>query len=306
MHFFGEKVKDYRIEKKLTREEFCGDESELSIRQLARIESGSSMPTLNKIVYIAKQLDLSIGESTDEESLILPDRYKEIKYLLLRTPSYMNQERLEKREEYYDELYETYYDQLPEEEQLVIDAIRFKQDMIVVDNINFATGILEDYFEQVRCRKIYSLNDLVLIELYIVCINHSDFETTFFNEELFDSLLDNMLKQMDCLPLEDLFVLNNVLINSFEPALKLKKYHYLERIIETGNAIITKIQDFQKMPIFNLLEWKYYLFCLDNFEKAQNGFENSILFTRLINDTYLEYKLKEEWEKDSNLINNSI
>ena len=60
------------------------------------------------------------------------------------------------------------------------------------------------------------------------------------------------------------------------------------------------------MPIFNLLEWKYYLFCLDNFEKAQNAFENSILFTRLINDTYLEYKLKEEWEKDSNLINNSI
>lgn len=50
---FGKHMKELRRTLKMTKEEFCGDEIELSVRQLTRIESGISTPTLEKVVFIA-------------------------------------------------------------------------------------------------------------------------------------------------------------------------------------------------------------------------------------------------------------
>lgn len=47
MKRFGDKIKNLRALKGLTQEEVCGDQTELSVRQLARIEAGKSVPTLN-------------------------------------------------------------------------------------------------------------------------------------------------------------------------------------------------------------------------------------------------------------------
>lgn len=94
MEKFGAKVRTLREEKGISREEFCGDETELSVRQLARIEKGQSVPTLNKVGYIAKVLNVTIGELVDGKNLELPTRYKELKYLLLRTPTYGDEKRL--------------------------------------------------------------------------------------------------------------------------------------------------------------------------------------------------------------------
>ena len=90
MKAFGEKVRQLREERGISREAFCGDETELSIRQLYRVETGQSIPTLNKVTYIAQILGVSIGELTDGKTFELPARYKELKYLLLRTPTYGN------------------------------------------------------------------------------------------------------------------------------------------------------------------------------------------------------------------------
>lgn len=38
----GQKIKEIRIEKGISRPDFCGDEQELTVRQLSRIESGAS------------------------------------------------------------------------------------------------------------------------------------------------------------------------------------------------------------------------------------------------------------------------
>ena len=66
---FGIKVRELRAEKGLTKEIFCQDETELSIRQLTRIENGQSLPTLNKVVFIAKRLGVSVGSLTDGEMI---------------------------------------------------------------------------------------------------------------------------------------------------------------------------------------------------------------------------------------------
>lgn len=91
---FGSKVRNLRVTRNITREDFCGDETELSVRQLARIESGQSIPNLTKAHYIAKQLNVKLDILTGGESLELPKRYKELKYLILRIPTYADAERL--------------------------------------------------------------------------------------------------------------------------------------------------------------------------------------------------------------------
>ncbi|WP_153055069.1 helix-turn-helix domain-containing protein, partial [Streptococcus suis] len=44
---FGQRVRQLRETASLTREQFCGDELELSVRQLTRIEAGTSKPTFS-------------------------------------------------------------------------------------------------------------------------------------------------------------------------------------------------------------------------------------------------------------------
>ncbi|HEP1439119.1 TPA: helix-turn-helix transcriptional regulator, partial [Streptococcus pyogenes] len=60
LEHFGGKVKVLRLEKRISREDLCGDESELSVRQLARIELGQSIPSLSKVIFIAKALNVSV------------------------------------------------------------------------------------------------------------------------------------------------------------------------------------------------------------------------------------------------------
>lgn len=44
---FGQRVRQLRESASMTREQFCDDELELSVRQLTRIEAGASKPTFS-------------------------------------------------------------------------------------------------------------------------------------------------------------------------------------------------------------------------------------------------------------------
>ena len=55
----GDKVRLLREEKGLSRPVFCGDESELSVRQLVRIEKGERSEELKTLEYIADRLEIS-------------------------------------------------------------------------------------------------------------------------------------------------------------------------------------------------------------------------------------------------------
>ena len=78
----GDKVRILREEKGLSRPVFCGDESELSVRQLVRIEKGEFRPTIKTLEYIANRLDIpSYVLMPDYKEL--PKRYQELKYFLL-------------------------------------------------------------------------------------------------------------------------------------------------------------------------------------------------------------------------------
>lgn len=94
---FGKKIKRLRLAKKISRSEFCGDESELSIRQLIRIENGESRPILTKLKYIAERLgveDYKLMPSYIE----LDKEYLELKYFLMRIPTYEDETIAQKKE----------------------------------------------------------------------------------------------------------------------------------------------------------------------------------------------------------------
>ncbi|HFU4516618.1 TPA: helix-turn-helix domain-containing protein, partial [Streptococcus suis] len=119
---FGQRVRQLRETASLTREQFCDDELELSVRQLTRIEAGTSKPTFSKIQYIATRLGMGLYELMPDY-VSLPERYSKLKFDVLRTPTYGNEELVEKRDAIMTEIYDDYYDDLPEEEKIVVDTL---------------------------------------------------------------------------------------------------------------------------------------------------------------------------------------
>ena len=299
MNTFGQKVRGLREEKGITREEFCDDESELSVRQLARIESGSSIPNLAKAYYIAKKLNVTLGSITDKESLEIPKRYNELKYLILRIPTYSDKERLKEREQQFEEIFEDYYDNLPEEEQLIIDGLQSKFEVYQSGNIHFGTDMIAEYFHQVKKKKSYTLNDLAIIDLYLLIAAISQFDEQHFQEEDFKIICDTLLIQGEELSVEDRFLLNNLLLNCANIALNLKLAANIQPMLELSHKTMVLIQDFQKMPIYNMYRWKYALL-QDNQTEAEDYYNQSVMFSKMLNDEHLIQQLDDEWQKDNN------
>ena len=75
----GKRIRTLRTEKGLSREAFCGNEKELTVRQLGRIETGNNLPSLAKLDYIAKVLGVPISQLIDEGLLIVPKEYLKLK-----------------------------------------------------------------------------------------------------------------------------------------------------------------------------------------------------------------------------------
>ncbi|HEP2068767.1 transcriptional regulator Rgg4/ComR [Streptococcus pyogenes] len=298
LEHFGGKVKVLRLEKRISREDLCGDESELSVRQLARIELGQSIPSLSKVIFIAKALNVSVGYLTDGADLELPKRYKELNYLILRTPTYMDDGKLQVREEQFDEIFEDYYDKLPEEEKIIIDCLQATLDTLLSENTNFGIDLLQEYFNQIKTKVRFRQNDLILLELYLAYLDIEGMDGQYSDKIFYDSLLDNLSEQFEQFELDELFIVNKIIIDISSLSLKNNRLDNLEKAIEMSQKIMAKIQDWNRMPILKLIEWKYFLIKQKDIIKAEQSFMKACLFAQMTADQYLENKLIQEWEKD--------
>lgn len=298
MNHFGKRVKAIRLEQGMTKEDFCEDESELSVRQLTRIERGESMPTLAKVEYIASRLGMKIGDLTDKERFILPKRYKELKYLLLHTQTYGNNEKISTRTAYFDEIYGSFFDDLPEEEQLIIEILDSQMDLYINANSYGATKLLDEYLAQVLKKNTYTFNDLILLRLYFLYIQANKDNTPLYDIDRHHQTIKNLLAQYLDFPIDQLFLFNRVLISFFGGTEEIINNPYTEEIISTLESSISKSQDLQKTPILNLIKWKHELYKNKNLEQASICFQNARIFAELTQDTHLLDKLKAEWKAD--------
>lgn len=293
---FGQRVRQLREEAQLTREIFCEDETELSIRQLTRIEAGSCKPTFSKINFIASRLGMGLYELMPDY-VKLPDRYSKLKFDVLRTPTYGEGNQVDKRDEMMTEIYDTYYEDLPEEERIAMDAIQSIIDVFETKSNQFGREILDDYFEQVHRKNKYTVNDLLIIRLYIEHVGLGDSGVANFNNFL--ELVEKFPAQIDVMDSNELFILRDVMLVSVGLLGTGDEFSYIPPLFQALDRLMAETHDFQKKPILNLLKWKYELYVNKDFAAAKTLFEEAVMFSQLIDEPHLVEKLKEDWEKDN-------
>ncbi|MBP1042430.1 helix-turn-helix domain-containing protein [Vagococcus sp. BWB3-3] len=289
----GKKIKLLRKKKKLTREAFCEDEAELTVRQLLRIESGQSLPSLPKIQFISKQLNVPISHLIDEEYSILPHRYIEIKNSIIKTSIYGERDRIQSLEASFDELFSDYYDNLPEDEQLFVDLQQAKMDIHFNADDLFWRSIIEDYIAQLFVKKLYNENDLILIEVYL----HYRFDKEYLPEKIYP-LIETAIEQINFYLDSDALLLLRILICAMSLFETHKDYTLFEICLRTANFIMTKHQDYKKKPIVLMLEGKFILFSKKDSEAGIKMYQSGSTFARMIDDEFLAKKIEEELQQD--------
>ena len=298
MNDLGEKVRLLREEKGLSRPVFCEDESELSVRQLVRIEKGEFRPTIKTLEYIADRLDIpSYFLMPDYKEL--PKRYQELKYLLLHHPDYGDKELQEQKEEYFDEIFECFYDDLPRDEKVLVDCLQAIDTVRATSNSLYGESVLENGLQDLLSRDVYKAEDLLRLRLYFACnlmdglkageIKESEYENILYFHEKLSSQIDKI--EFDCLDL-----LRDSLLASLTCIEIMGLFHYFKRAVETLNKIGQKTRDFQKQPIVLMLEWKYYI--QTDYDTAKQKYEEAKMMARMFGNEKLIVSLDNEWAED--------
>lgn len=293
----GEKIEKLRKEKGLSRPVFCGDESELSIRHLARIEKGESQPTIGMMMFIADRLGLP-SYMLLPDYYELPTRYSELKYSILRIPIYENDDIFEEKNIYFDEIFDNFYNDLPAEEQLFTDTIYATIEVVRNKTVGFADSILNRHLEDLFNQQVWTINEISIIRLY--------FSKLFVNREKLDILNRKKLiyfseflaLQIPFVPVNELFILRDTIIAGISCFGNITECPNFEKQLIALKEIMSITQDFQKKPLVLMLEWKYQLFQLKNYEQAEKSYQQSKAFADIVEDRALKMNLDNEWEED--------
>ena len=291
----GKRIRMLREMKHVTRETLCDDESEITVRQLARIESGQSSPSLSKVEYIAYKLGCPISHIVDMDHMILPSEYLILKDKLIKFQTYGDDDRIQVKEELFERVYEHYYDSLPEDEQIAVSALQASFDVFVSEDAGFGDALLDEYFEQVKIRKNYSVNDLLLIKLYFTtCVARPN----VYDREVFWNLSHKVLRVTNTSSLDTNYMLKQVIISSLTIQWMEKSYPTFEPYVKAMNRLMILSQDFQKKPIVDMLEAMCTLFHKRDKEKAIRLYDRAIICAQAFGDSVLEARILGEKERD--------
>ncbi|MTB64235.1 Cro/Cl family transcriptional regulator [Streptococcus sp. zg-86] len=247
---FGQIISDLRQEKGLSREMVCGDERELSVRQLIRLEKGESKPTLTKIEYLADGLGVPLYQLM-EDYTELPKRYIDLKYLLMRTGLFGPPTLIKQKEQYLSEIYENYYDELPEDEQVAVDVLQSWIDVFATGKTVFGNQMLEEYFHQVKQKTVYQINDLLILELYFYCLY---LDNRLFDPNVYQHFLTCLMDQDAYLPIEQVFFLITVAVTCIAVGLNNGYCKGIGQLLKKVKKLMKQTQDYQHLPIIRLQE----------------------------------------------------
>ena len=294
----GDKVRLLREEKGLSRPIFCGDESELSVRQLVRIEKGEFRPTIKTLEYIANRLDIpSYVLMPDYKEL--PKRYQELKYFLVHHPDYGDKELQEQKEEYFDEIFENFYDDLPRDEKMIVDCLQAIDEVRATDNEQYGIALLDESFEELWNQREFSFSDLLKIRLYFLCSyleNIKKGQLSISEQQKLQLMFQKVCNNVENSSTDDLFLVRDVLFAGLGSCELLNDLELFKLAVEKLNWISEKTRDFQKQPIVLMVEWKYYL--QTNYETAKQKYEEAKMMARMFGNEKLIVSLDNEWAED--------
>lgn len=285
----GYKIKTIRRSCGKTQIDICGDESELTIRQLARIENGQALATLPKLLLIADKLGVSLQNIVDVKVIEIPKGFLKLKDELIHSQTYADKGRIERKEAILEEIYENYYENLPEEEQLIVDVTQARFDIYGSSDVTYGLGLVEEYFQQLLKKKYFSVNDLLIIELYFFCCAMG-----LEDKEHFEELAQKVLL---CSEYEDKAILvqmEKVLLSLFIQIQTEDSLIY----IQTFEKIIAKTRHVFYRPHLFLLKAKYALFVDKNILEAESFYEKAISLAELLDDQVLVQRILAEKQID--------
>ena len=298
MNELGEKVRLLREEKGLSRPVFCGDESELSVRQLVRIEKGEFRPTIKTLEYIADRLEIpSYVLMPDYKEL--PKRYQELKYFLLHHPDYGDKELQEQKEEYFDEIFENFYDDLPRDEKMIVDCLQAIDEVRATDNEQYGIALLDESFEELWNQREFSFSDLLKIRLYFLCSyleNIKKGQLSISEQQKLQLMFQKVCNNVENSGTDDLFLVRDVLFAGLGSCELLNDLELFKLAVEKLNWISEKTRDFQKQPIVLMVEWKYYL--QTDYNTAKQKYEEAKMMARMFGNEKLIVSLDKEWSED--------
>ena len=299
MNELGEKVRILREEKGLSRPVFCGDESELSVRQLVRIEKGEFRPTIKTLEYIAERLEIpSYVLMPDYKEL--PKRYQELKYFLLHHPDYGDKELQEQKEEYFDEIFECFYDDLPRDEKMIVDCLQAIDEVRATDNEQYGIALLDESFEELWNQREFSFSDLLKIRLYFLCSyleNIKKGQLSISEQQKLQLMFQKVCNNVENSGTDDLFLVRDVLFAGLGSCELLNDLELFKLAVEKLNWISEKTRDFQKQPIVLMVEWKYYL--QTDYNTAKQKYEEAKMMARMFGNEQLIVSLDKEWTEDN-------
>ncbi len=294
----GDKVRLLREEKGLSRPVFCGDESELSVRQLVRIEKGEFRPTIKTLEYIADRLEIpSYVLMPDYKEL--PKRYQELKYFLLHHPDYGDKELQEQKEEYFDEIFECFYDDLLRDEKMIVDCLQAIDEVRATDNEQYGIALLDESFEELWNQREFSFSDLLKIRLYFLCSyleNIKKGQLSISEQQKLQLMFQKVCNNVENSGTDDLFLVRDVLFAGLGSCELLNDLELFKLAVEKLNWISEKTRDFQKQPIVLMVEWKYYI--QTDYETAKQKYEEAKMMARMFGNEKLLVSLDNEWAED--------
>ena len=294
----GDKVRLLREEKGLSRPVFCGDESELSVRQLVRIEKGEFRPTIKTLEYIADRLEIpSYVLMPDYKEL--PKRYQELKYFLLHHPDYGDKELQEQKEEYFDEIFECFYDDLPRDEKMIVDCLQAIDEVRATDNEQYGIALLDESFEELWNQREFSFSDLLKIRLYFLCSyleNIKKGQLSISEQQKLQLMFQKVCNNVENSGTDDLFLVRDVLFAGLGSCELLNDLELFKLAVEKLNWISEKTRDFQKQPIVLMVEWKYYI--QTDYDTAKQKYEEAKMMARMFSNEKLIVSLDNEWAED--------
>ena len=296
----GKRIREERERQGLTREQVCDTEEELTVKQLMRIELGRSLPTIVKLQYISDKLGVSLNYLLGETQIELPKEYYQIKYKLMKSPVYGDPERIKKKLEDIEDLYNNYIDILPEDELLAIDLIERTLNFMISEEESLIESVFEDYLVQALKKETYSLNDLLLISYYAFRCQDYDYD-----KEKIEKFRRKLINQE--LQGEELF--NVELIGALSAIAGIYVMHHdykeMKSVVDKMYVLIDKTLQQAYKPAVLVFEAKYYLFYENNRDKATELYNTATVLAEAFGDQVFIKNLKMEMENDLDTSNES-
>ena len=296
----GKRIREERERQGLTREQVCDTEEELTVKQLMRIELGRSLPTIVKLQYISDKLSVSLNYLLGETKLDIPEDYYKAKYKLMKSPVYGDSERIKKKLQDIEDLYDNYIDILPEDELLTIDIIERTLNFMTKGEEDAIETIFEDYLTQVLKKEAYSLNDLLLIKYYTFKCQVGDYD-----EEIVESFRCKLINQ----ELQGEELVNVELLGALSTIGGIYVMHHdykeMKSVVDKMYVLIDKTLQQAYKPAVLVFEAKYYLFYENNRDKATELYNTATVLAEAFGDQVFIKNLKMEMENDLDTSNES-